>query len=327
MDTPGDAGRRMTVMLGVVTAAEAAAFYALAVGGAHVFSVVHVFASLLAALAVPPATPRMAARLGATVLVFATPPLGALALAVGHFGGLYFERRAASREPRLVVPHARTEDDAERELVATATEAIVRLVGPSTNRVKALMSLRHVDTRLVVPILRHALGDPDDEVRLLAYAMLDRRDEVIQRRIQEAFERLSRATPVEQAVLHRVIAENHWELVHSGLAAGELATHVLDAAAHHAAQSAALEPRVSTFLLESRIEMRRGRVVAANRALDAALRAGAAPTSVLPLLAEVAFRARRFDIVRHCLQSLDAATAERPKLGAVRRFWLEGVQA
>jgi len=321
-----DSHRRTGAILVLVLALEAGAFSALVIRDVESFVAIHAFASVLAAFAIPHRTMAIGPRIGAFLLVASMPPLGALSLVVGYLGALFFEKRDARFAGRLIVPYV-GEDDSDDERLAVVTDVIVGVIEPPSRRVQAIMSLRRVDTRHVVPILRHALRDPDDEVRLLAYAMLDRRDEAIQRRLRDAFERLTGAPDAERSGLHRAIAENYWELVHSGLSAGEVATRALESAAYHAAESSALEPHVSTFLLESRAQLRLGRVPAAERALDAALRAGAAPTSVLPLLAEIAFRTRRFDLVRHCLLSLDTGTGGRPKIGSVQRFWTDGGEA
>ncbi|MEM9491396.1 MAG: hypothetical protein AAGC55_19780, partial [Myxococcota bacterium] len=130
--------------------------------------------------------------LGCAVLVLIAlllPVLGLLGLLVAVLPALHRPIVARVRDWRTVVipPLPLAPDVPEPGRVAELRPLTDVLVGGQADvdeRMDAVLGLRHVPARAAVPILRQALGDPVDDVRLLAYAMLYRRDNALQLRIQ-----------------------------------------------------------------------------------------------------------------------------------------------
>lgn len=198
-----------------------------------------------------------------------------------------------------------------------------------TERVAAVLAVRHLPTRAAVPILRLALRDPADDVRLLAYAMLDRRDAALQSRIQALETSLAREplAPGDAAAMHRTLARLHWELSYSGLATGAVEQRALDSAAAHARAALAVDAAADTavdrgtlFLL-GRILLRQGALREAEQVLTRARELGIAESSIRPFLAEIAFLERRFAHVRAHLDA--GGRDQRPGIASdLGRFWL-----
>jgi hypothetical protein len=180
------------------------------------------------------------------------------------------------------------------------------------------MALRRMPARDALPLLRTALGDASEDVRLLAYAILERREKALRASIER---KLETSDAYE-------LAHDHWELVHGGFVEGELAQRTLQLAAEHARD--ALErirldigaPDGSLSVLLARIELRRGETAGAARALELAARAGVAGSTLAPLHAELAFIERRFDRIPGLLASAaTGAQLDRPRLHAVIEHW------
>ena len=162
--------------------------------------------------------------------------------------------------------------------------------------------------------------DPDDEVRRLAFAMLDRRDAEIQRRIQQATQKLTEREPSATASLHQALAENYMELAASGLATGVFRGRALEMAETHCRQAIETSESATRYLLLSEILLAARKVADCKLALVGALRLGAPYSAVAPTMAEASFEERRFDQVAECLRSLNEGGGGL-QMDGIRRFW------
>lgn len=172
-----------------------------------------------------------------------------------------------------------------------------------------------------IALLRRALLDPDENVRLVAHAVLESKSRAAYRNIHEASRALEGAPRDRHAAIHQRLAEEHWELAWLGLAEGDCLDHVLNAARSHAL--AALDSdgaRASLHFLLGRIELRRADGERAETALRRAIQLGFPAAAVRPYLAEAAFLARRFDRVRERLAGV-ATVGENAAVDRVRRYW------
>jgi hypothetical protein len=61
-------------------------------------------------------------------------------------------------------------------------------------RVAAVKALRNMEATRAIPLLRRALGDPSEDVRLLAHAILDRRERNIRAQLEASLAQLDAAT-------------------------------------------------------------------------------------------------------------------------------------
>jgi polysaccharide biosynthesis protein PelE len=201
-------------------------------------------------------------------------------------------------------------------------------------RLAAVLALRQLPTRPAVPILRLALRDAVDDVRLLAYSMLDRRDGALQARIQKYERALARGDiePKEAAALEYSLAQLHWELAYTGLAAGAVEDRALDSSARHAravlerpakAGESVQGNELAALFLLGRILLRKGALDEAEAVLEDARARGFADASIRPYLAEIAFLRRDFARIKEHLRALGPDGEQRPGLIAdLCRFWL-----
>lgn len=238
--------------------------------------------------------------------------LGAIAVA------LVTPSAAAGREPACV----RTRIPRPSPAVAPRCPSQVsRLSNPRRARIEALTALRNRSDPEAVVLLRRALADSDEDVRLLAHALLESKNRTACRGIDDASRELEGAPEEQRGAIHRRLASRYWELAWLGLVHGECLDHALATARGHALAALERNPQsASIHFLLGRIELRLGAGERAELALIRARELGLPRGVVAPYLAEAAFLRRRFDRVRSYLAEPGAA---QPSGAAarVRRYW------
>ena len=199
-----------------------------------------------------------------------------------------------------------------------ALEGILRHAADPDARMRVVLACRQLRTRSAVALLRLALRDPADDVRLLAYAVLDARERALQVEIQALSRDADRArSPAADARL----AELYWELAYQELVEGELHTFCLERALEHARQAlrAAAVPRMA--LVAGRALLRLRRPAEARAFLVDACQRGLPLEVVGPYLAEAGFQLRRPDDVRRHLRSVAGSSRFRPTLANLVESW------
>lgn len=293
----------------------------------------HVLVSLVAAFATYLLLPRrfQHPRWAVTALMFCfafvAPPIGAVGLLLITRANL--QRLVA--ETRVAVPvsvNLPLYDVQSKEHYRGSQGAIRSRLGedvPSDLRMQSLLTLQAVPSKVSNPILEDLLGDSTDDVRLVAFGMLDAEEKKISKQIRYETTRLDESLTPEQrydALGH--LAELNWELVYACLAQGELRRHILAQARKHADAALALnvQPGSGLVFLQGRIMLEQGEVHGAQVAIERAMDLGQARTSALPYLAEIAFRRREFLGVRQIMQQLSELNLAS-QTRAVEDFWVK----
>lgn len=178
---------------------------------------------------------------------------------------------------------------------------------PADIRMKSLLTLQAVPSRVANPILETLLGDGTDDVRLVAFGMLDAAEKKLSVQIHREQKNLQR--PLSDQARYdclRHLAELHWELIDTGLVQGELRKHVLMEARQSLEAAMMLEEQAEGGLLflKGKILLAQGEIEPAADALTQAMQLGQPETAVLPHLAELAFSKREFGLVREYLLRL-----------------------
>lgn len=178
---------------------------------------------------------------------------------------------------------------------------------PSDVRMRSLLTLQAVPSRVANPILEELLSDDTDDVRLIAFGMLDAEEKKLSVHIHREQKNLESA---QSSRAHydclRHLAELHLELIYSGLAHGGLKTHNLNQAWKYLEMALVMDEQheCGIYFLKGRILLAQGKTEPAHGALTQAMQLGQSPASVLPYLAELAFEQREFSMVRTHMQSL-----------------------
>lgn len=298
----------------------------LAVLGVHLTAAAVVAASIYLMMPGRYKQPRVPVFFLIFGFAFIAPVIGAL--------GLLLVARAAQRSsqsgaqfavPSLVVlPEY---DVQSKDTHRSGQGAIRSRLGnevPDHIRMQSLLTLQAVPNRVSNPILEDLLGDSTDDIRLVAFGMLDSEEKKLSQHIQREQAALADSQTAEQKfACYRHLAELHWELVYASLAQGELRRHMLKQAANHIAAALALdiEPNSGILLLKGRILLAQNDTQGAEAAIHMALSLGQSKTSALPYLAEMAFERRDFKEVRALLGELSKLNLSS-KTREIEDFWI-----
>lgn len=294
--------------------------------------VLHTGAAATGAWLLAKAAPRrarasaVALALGLIVAVPALGLAGVLALRQRLVRAVEQASIEASPAPEFAVAAEPLSESEGRGPRGTAVRALLRDRAASTEaRSRALLALDRAPVQAAAPLLREALSDPGEELRILACLMLERRESLLRVTLTQAADELeaarARSDLNAQRTALRSIAQQHWERVYQGLVQDDWVEHVLHAAREAARGALSYDDQDgSLWLLLARIDLRSGDLEAAETALRAAQEAGLARASALPYWAELRFRQSRPTEVAAVLRELGPAPAAGP-LAAVQRFW------
>lgn len=196
---------------------------------------------------------------------------------------------------------------------------------PAAQRLRSMLALQGMPPRISNPLLQGVLGDATDDVRLVAYGLLDSREKKLHAQIHQQLVCLKTAEASDlRLICQRELAELYWELVYSGLAQGDLRSHALDQALAYAEEALRQAPReLGLSFLKGRILHEMGRGEEAYQIFDMALAGGLAASRVLPYMAEIAFERGDHRAARSLLARIPAAEVSPFVEGAVH-FWASG---
>jgi polysaccharide biosynthesis protein PelE len=261
-------------------------------------------------------------------LAFFVPVLGAFGLFVA-VGLASREAGSRGREAwtRLSVDPERMRIPLRprRDVSASAIAAVLADRAPehAARRFEAILRSADLPPRVGIRLLKSALRDPAEEVRLFAFSRIERLRADLDHALETFRQGLEAAEDdAARAHLRLRLAETHWELAYLGLAEGAVLEHALDAAVENARESCRVgkNPAAACFLL-GRVLLFRRQTDAAVVELQRACRLGYAMAKVLPYLAECAFEARSFGAVRVHLEQLERISRGHAPLALVRQMW------
>ena len=292
-------------------------------------------------------------------LLWILPVAGALGVLWSIVSALKQPRGRASQGARIVrlpeLPFAPPVIYEAPPYSQGALRQIVHFATRPLKRLKAVMATRHMAPRDAMAVWSKATRDPVDDVRLLAYAMLDNSEKKLADRILALTEALPETPAGRRNDSHKTIAALCWELVYHRLVQGAVRQHWLETARRHievvlvpaahapgngsatfagVAMPTAAESRdapttpagsaaadADSWVLYGRILLEADDIAQAEQAFARARRAGMGEQKIAPWLAEIAFRERKFEAVRGYL-SVGARSGEKGRdLALVTAWW------
>ena len=192
-------------------------------------------------------------------------------------------------------------------------------------RMQSVVALQNMPTSVASPILRNLLGDSTDDIRLVAFGMLDGEEKKITHRIHQLLPQLEKAKSDKQRYrLTRTLAELYWELAYSGMVQGDLRRYTLEQAYNYVQQAAALQDNDAGLLfLAARIQDGLECFDDAERTMLKAVMQGLPSTRALPYLAEFAYERKDFSQVRFLMNEI-AGSPVTPRLLPIVEYWTQG---
>lgn len=259
-------------------------------------------------------------------LVFFVPLLGTIGVVVAVIPALYMPRKQQKQAwvsmgtPDL--PFRPQEKRGDLMFSDGGLQDVLRHAPSVEKRVTALFATRRMLGKDSIPILKLALRDPADDVRLLAYSMLDQQESLINQRIETALQQLTVAQDAQKVVLHATLACWYWELAYLGLAQGSVFEHVLNQAREHVDKTLQMGGSGDHHLLAGRIALEQGYLETAQSHLSQAASAGIDSQKIVPFRAEIAFFQGRYEAIPAQLATLPDEVLKRPPFAALARYWL-----
>lgn len=190
-------------------------------------------------------------------------------------------------------------------------------------RLLATMTLKQLPKKEAAKHLRGRLKDPYDDIRLLAYSMLDKQGKQINERIREYREKIETATSEKRkCIYHRLVASEYWELIYLDLVQGGVYSHVLGEALAHATKSLEIEQTGPCYKLYGQILLKKGDYEQAMTAFEKASALGLSISSVSSYMAEAAFLAKEYKKVTHFLSHNKDLESVNEKLAQSMEYWL-----
>lgn len=204
--------------------------------------------------------------------------------------------------------------------------------GERDDRVAALISVQALPSRVTSEIARDLLADPVEEVRLLAYGILDGMEKRIMQQIFVMRDRHEAAEDDDERAHACVcLAQLYWELIYQNLVRGEVLRFTLERVEKFARDALEQhEDDASMWYLLGRCALMRENPDVAEMHLRQAQFHSFPTERLLPWLAEAAFQRRRYDRVSLLLGGLGAGVTgakgvsnvtASPVVQPVVRFW------
>ena len=298
-------------------------FYLLAHGGASFLL------ALIAVALLPPylAQPRRPILLLLFATSYAVPVLGIAAVIGGVFllhalpAVLPGEAFRAIELPEID-PHLRPGTGFRQ---AGMRSFLSNPQAPVATRLRALVALQNLSGRVASPLLRNVLTDPSEDIRLLAYGMLDRKEKLLNQSIhsESTCFNTAVANSPEQTEAAKRLAGLYWELVYQELAQGDLRQYALQQSLYYTQISLEQSPDdAGLHLCHGRLLQSLGEAHPARAAYDRALALGLPKTRIVPYLSEVAYDIGDFATVRTLMKEL-GDWQSLPRLRPVIRYWSE----
>ena len=201
---------------------------------------------------------------------------------------------------------------------------------PVSSRIGAMVALKYVPGRVSSPLLRDVLSDPSEDIRLLAYGMLDNHEKRINRAIDEELKAFSahrhgegEDAPGDATMLAaQRLSDLYWELFYQELAQGDLRDHAINESLRYCEFVLIQQPDNAPLnLRHGRLLKEFGQIDEAEAAFRRALKLGLPATRVLPYLAELCFEQRNFAETRRLMQELANWGSLLPRLQPILDYW------
>jgi len=190
------------------------------------------------------------------------------------------------------------------------------------NMYQKVLSSSYIRNSLSVNVLREAVKNPDERIRLTAYQILDKKVNDLNAEIQRLEKNAKHQDSKNSATTWLQIANNYWELItiekSDPIARKQLLKKSVDAAQRSVSEN---EGNRNAHLVLGRVCLASSDYEAAEKSLVRALQLGMPMDKVVPYLAEVAFGKREFKKVHQLLLSLDDAFKQYPPLKQVAEYW------
>ncbi len=193
---------------------------------------------------------------------------------------------------------------------------------PSQRKIKALSILTQMKTKSSLELIRGTLSDPDDEVRLVGFSMIDKMEKKINEKITELKNVITTQRDAKKrASYHKELAFTYWELLYQGLVDEQLKTFVIEnliKEIDYAKKEIDDDPAL--YKLEGRVLLIQSKYDKAKASFVKALDLGIAKTEVAAYMAEISFQERNYSRIAYWMRKIPPQTLNY-QLQSLKAVW------
>jgi len=185
-----------------------------------------------------------------------------------------------------------------------------------------VVASRHIRDSQSGPVLKSAVGHSNERIRLVAYQMLDKKVNRLNKEIQRLERAAQKSSGVAKSNIHLQIANNYWELLTLEGDEPVAREQLLENAKIQLTDAVELQPQsVNAHFLLGQVALKQGETEKATIAFAQAERLGMSKEKVVPYVAEAAYLERDFTKLRKVMANLDPAFKSYPPFSNVVEFW------
>ncbi len=262
------------------------------------------------------------------VLCFFIPVLGLLGFLLAALASRslpYFRRRKEFSVVASPVYQPSRQAEAKHFRAGRMREQLMDRGSSVEMRMRALLALQHIPSRQSGALLREALSDSADDLRLLAYGMLEGREQELTLQIQHALQQYRRFSPQDAPAEHfraaRELAELYWEMIYQQLVQGDMRDFAQAQVAKYAREALHYQVRdAGLWVISGRLRLLQGDGDGAAAAFSSAIALGFPAVRAEPYLAELAFLRRDYPAVRRLMRRI-RREGRMPQLSQAGNFW------
>jgi tetratricopeptide (TPR) repeat protein len=188
-------------------------------------------------------------------------------------------------------------------------------------RVEAIIATKQMKKQLALPLLKAALRDPADDVRLLAYALLDMAEKEMSEKLKVSQRRWESAQDEDRYALGVTLAWQYWDAVFLGLVTGSNRSAMLQKAYRLLTGLVRERPSGAALHLLGRVSLALQLPAKAALRFRQAIDAGGSEAKNLPYLAEALFELKQYHRLPRILARLSTAGGYTGKHEALIQFW------
>jgi|GEM_PF-1213492 len=194
---------------------------------------------------------------------------------------------------------------------------------PAQRKIKALSLLTQMKTKASLSLIKQTLHDPNDEVRLVGFSMIDNMEKKINEKIHHLKIMIrTQRDPLQKALHHRELAFTYWELLYQGLFDENLRPFLIENTLHEIEEAKkVIQDDVKLYKLEGRIHLQEGRYAEAKKAFVQALDLGIPQIEVASFMAEISFREKNHSRIAYWMEKTPCRSINY-QLHTLRAVWV-----
>ncbi len=269
---------------------------------------------------------KLKERLFFVLIPLLIPVVGMIGALLAVIPALHYPRKKQkqhfidARKPLL--PYKSADLEGRERLRPGALSNLLRSSGSMEERVKAVLATRYFHDPKAIQILREALKDTADDVRLLAYSILDQKETELREAIQKVLQQ-TEAMPEKKIppLILKELAWLHWELVRMDLVQGGMVAELEKQAVNYAERVLESKPDTDMLLLKGNILMKQHQLEEAKACFLEAVDSGLSQSSVDIQLLEIAYLSRDFNEVTAIASELKRQKCHATRQARAIKHW------